>query len=488
MTAPVLMVQGTASSVGKSFLVTALCRAAARRGLRVVPFKGSNMSNNADVTADGREIGRAQSLQARAAGVEPDPRMNPVLVKPLADTRSEVVLLGRRDTELTRTPWRERAPRLWPIVERCLAELREEADLVIAEGAGSPAEINLRDIDLANAWVARAAEATVLLVTDVDLGGAFAALLGTWAMMDPADRRRIDGFVLNRFRGDPALLSPAPETLERRTGMRWLGTVPLVRHRLPREDAASLEPEWEGEGELRVTAVRLPHVANFDDLDPLAAEPGVAVRWAERPVRFEESDAYVVPGTRNTMEDLAWLWETGWAAALRAAASCGRPVLGLCGGYQMLGTAVADPTGVERRGEAPGLGLLEAATELAAEKTTRRTAAEVVAVSGPFSALRGARVTGYEIHHGRTRPGSGSTVWLRGPVGPLGCGSGSVWGTYLHGALADDRVRAAWLAAAGHARNPVAWAERIEREIDRVADVVEAAVHVDALFARAGLR
>ena len=276
-----LMIQGTGSGVGKSLLTAALCRAYARRGVRVLPFKGQNMSNNAAVTASGGEIGRAQALQARAAGVEADVRMNPVLLKPLADTRSDVVVLGRSDPALAALPWHERKELLWPVVAGALDGLRAEADLVIIEGAGSPAETNLRESDIVNMAVARHAGSPVLLIADIDRGGAFASLYGTWALLEPEDRRMIRGFVLNRFRGDPALLAPAPADLERRTGVPTLGVVPWVRHDLPEEDATGLASR--GAGTVTIAAVRLPHVANFDDLDPLAGEGGARVRWVDRP-------------------------------------------------------------------------------------------------------------------------------------------------------------------------------------------------------------
>ena len=341
-----LMIQGTSSGAGKSLLTAALCRVYARRGVRVVPFKAQNMSNNAAVTADGGEIGRAQALQARAAGVAPTTAMNPVLLKPLADTRSDVIVRGRRDAALAAVPWRERKAALWEVVCTALAELRADADLVLIEGAGSPAEINLPD--WVNMGVARQADAPVLLVADIDRGGAFAALFGTWALLPEADRARIAGFVLNRFRGDASLLAPAPEILRERTGVPTLGVVPFLRLDLPDEDAASLTDR--GAGGVTIAAVRLPHVSNFDDLDPLAAERGVRVRWTESAAGLDGCDAIVIPGTRNTTGDLRWMWESGMAAAVRAKAASGTPVAGLCGGYQMLGRSVADPLGLEGGG------------------------------------------------------------------------------------------------------------------------------------------
>lgn len=486
MTARTLMVQGTSSGAGKSLLSAALCRIYARRGLRVLPFKAQNMSNNAAVTPCGGEIGRAQALQARAAGVEPRPEMNPVLLKPLADTRSEVVVLGRRVPALTALPWAERKAALWGVVRDSLAGLREEAELVVIEGAGSPAEINLPDI--VNMRVAREAGAPVLLVADIDRGGAFASLYGTWALLPEEDRLRIAGFVLNRFRGDPTLLAPAPELLRERTGVPTLGVVPFLRLDLPEEDAASVPDRGEGEGKV-VAAVRLPHLSNFDDLDPLAGEPGVRVRWTDRPEGLAGADAVVLPGTRNTTDDLRWLWESGLAAAVRARAAAGVPVVGLCGGYQMLGLSVADPGGIEGGGEVPGLGLLEVRTTLGGEKTVRRVVGRWTARSGPLGALEGRSVRGYEIHHGATEAGPGAEPLVEVGGAPAGAGAGAVWGCYLHGVFADDALRAAWLASLGHGAAPRArWEAHVDAELDRLADAVEAALDMDAVDRLAGLQ
>jgi adenosylcobyric acid synthase len=478
MPARTLMVQGTSSGAGKSLLTAALCRVYARRGVRVLPFKAQNMSNNAAVCADGGEIGRAQALQARAAGVAPTTAMNPVLLKPLADTRSDVIVRGRRDAALAEIPWRERKAALWEIVCDALAEVRADADLVLIEGAGSPAEINLPD--WVNMGVARQADAPVLLVADIDRGGAFAALFGTWALLPEADRARIGGFVLNKFRGDASLLAPAPELLRERTGVPTLGVVPFLRLDLPDEDAASLADRG-AEGAVTIAAVRLPHVSNFDDLDPLAAEPGVRVRWTESAAGLEGCDAIVIPGTRNTTGDLRWMWESGMAAAVRARAAAGVPVVGVCGGYQALGRSVADPLGLEGGGELAGLGLLDVSTELGESKTTRLASAEWTG-GGFFAPLRGGRVGGYEIHHGRTLLGPGAEPLMSVGGEPAGAASGAVWGCYLHGAFADDGLRGAWLASlrAGHSARG-GWEAHLDAELDRLADAVEAALHMAAL-------
>jgi len=483
VTAPVLMVQGTASGVGKSLLTTALCRIFARRGVRVMPFKAQNMSNNAAVTAAGGEIGRAQALQARAARVAPDIRMNPVLLKPLSDTRADVVVMGRSQPELSALPWHERRHRLWPVVSAALDELRAEAELVVVEGAGSPAETNLRCSDIVNMAVARHANAAVLLAADIDRGGAFAALYGTWALVSEGDRACIRGFILNRFRGDASLLAPAPDDLERLTGVPPLGIVPYTRHRLPEEDAFGLQAGG-GDG-LQIAAIRLPHLANFDDLDPLAAEAGVVVRWVDRPEGLEGAAAIILPGTRNTLADLRWLWETGLGAAVRARAASGAAVVGLCGGYQMLGTRVADPHHIEAGGECAGLGLLGGDTVLEPGKTTRLSAARIEAV-GPFAALAGSSMDGYEIHHGRTDLAGDDEPWVTRDGAPLGASRGGVWGTYLHGLFGSDALRGEWLSRLRGGGAAASWEARLEQEIDRVADHVEAGLDMDRIAALVG--
>lgn len=479
MLAPTLMVQGTSSGAGKSLLVAALCRIYARRGVRVLPFKAQNMSNNAAVTVCGGEIGRAQALQARAAGVLPRPEMNPVLLKPLADTRSEVVVLGRRDATLTALPWMERKAALWEVARDALAGVRADADLVLIEGAGSPAEINLPDI--VNMRVAREAEAPVLLVTDIDRGGAFAHLWGTWALLSAEDRQRIRGFVLNKFRGDASLLAPAPEILRDKTGVPTLGVVPFLRLDLPEEDAASVVDRGQGNG-IDVAAIRLPHLSNFDDLDPLAAEADVQVRWTDHPKGLRCADAIVLPGTRNTTDDLRWVWESGMGAAIRARAAAGTPVVGLCGGYQMLGSTVADPLRIEGGGEVPGLALLELHTTLDAEKTTRLANGRWIATSAPFSSLRNRAVSGYEIHHGQTHLGAGAEPLLEVAGQPAGAWAGAVWGCYLHGIFADDALRGLWLAALrSGASSQLRWEEHLDQELDRLADAVESALDMSAI-------
>src|SRR5438105_4044302 len=352
---PALMIQGTASSAGKSLVTTALARAFARRGLDVVPFKAQNMSNNARVV-DGGEIGVAQYLQALAAGIEPDVRMNPVLVKPEGDNRSQVIVLGKPDLELSRLPWRERSAALWPPIEEALQSLLAEHELVLLEGAGSPAEINLRDTDLANMRSARVANARVLLVCDIDRGGAFAHLYGTWALLPPDEQELLFGFVLNKFRGDEALLEPAPRRLEELTGVPTLGVLPWLDHGLPDEDGAAATRRRSGRP--RVAVVRYPTASNLDEFKLL--EQVADVRWAAGPEDLDGSSLIVLPGSKHVAADLAWLLDTGVGNEIRARAREGRRVLGVCGGLQMLGTRLEGQSGVGGGGE--GLGLLPLGT------------------------------------------------------------------------------------------------------------------------------
>jgi adenosylcobyric acid synthase len=466
------MVQGTASGVGKSLLTAALCRIFARMGRRVAPFKAQNMSNNASVTIASGEIARAQALQARAARVEPDVRMNPVLLKPLNDRLSDVVLLGQSRIDLRDHPWHERKALLWPAVEEALQSLRAEYDLIVCEGAGSPAETNLRHSDIVNMEVAHRCNASVLLVADIDRGGAFAALYGTWALLDEADRTHIRGFLLNRFRGDQALLHPAPYDLEQRTGVPVLGCVPYHRHLLPEEDACGLANR--PGGHVRIAIIRLPHIANFDDFDPLLAEPDAEVRWVHRPEELAGAAAIVIPGTRNTIADLQWLWRSGLADAIRAASAQAVPVIGICGGYQMLGELVSDPHAIEAGGDCAGLGLLQSRTQLESVKQTRQLRS--LRATMPFAPYAPAVLDGYAIHHGMTTLDPALEAWVCEDSQAIGARNGSVWGTYLHGLFGNDELRRAWLASLGVTPAEIRWDDHVECELDRLADVVAASI------------
>jgi adenosylcobyric acid synthase len=457
--APVLMVQGTASSAGKSALVAGLCRLLARRGVRVAPFKAQNMSNNAAVCADGGEIGRAQFAQAQAAGIEATVDMNPVLLKPQGGA-SQVILRGQvAGVQTAAQYFSAKRADLWPLVAESLDRLRSSYELVVAEGAGSPAEVNLRHRDLVNMRVALHANADVLLVSDIDRGGAFAALLGTWEWLTPAERAQVRGFVLNKFRGDATLLAPAPALLAERTGVPVLGVLPWVTDlALPDEDSASLAERSAAGAVVEITVVRLPHLANFDEFGPLAHEPGVHVRYVDHPADLRAPDLVILPGTKATVPDLLWVHERGLADRIRWLADHGTPVLGICGGYQMLGRRVRDPLRSESEHfEAPGLGLLPADTEFSSEKRLARCGGTVRATPGLWASLAGLPVAGYEIHLGRTAVDTAAPL-LDLPRGPDGAVStdGQVAGTYLHGLLERPEPRHALVRALA-ARRGFAW-------------------------------
>jgi adenosylcobyric acid synthase len=492
------MVQGTASGVGKSLLVTALCRIFHRAGWRVAPFKAQNMSLNAAVAADGGEIGRAQATQAAAACVEPTTDMNPILLKPEADDRSQVVVRGRVMASLRWHEYGRMAPALWPVVVESLARLRLAHDLVVIEGAGSPAEINI-PWDLVNMRVAAVAGAPVVLVGDIDRGGVFAALVGTLALLAPEDRARVAGLVVNRFRGDRAVLEPGLAMLEERTGVPVLGTLPHLGDGLvPEEDsldlrAAGCSPE---DAVVRVAVLRLPRIANFDDVEPLAAEPGVAVGFVTSPHEVDAADLVVLPGSKSTMADLAWLRARGLDTAVARAAQDGRIVLGLCGGYQMLGERLADPDGVESsQAAAAGLGLLPLATTFVRAKTTVRVRARVVG-RGVLAAAAGAEVDGYEIHAGvadvRGAPPMLRVMERAGLPVDLADGATceAVVGTYVHGVLASGPLRRALLVAATRRRGrapDARWGAGAGADrYDRLADIVGRSLDLAALGRIAG--
>ncbi|NJO82719.1 MAG: cobyric acid synthase [Blastochloris sp.] len=477
MPAPVIMILGTASSVGKSTLVAAICRIAARRGIRVAPFKAQNMSNNAAVTADGGEIGRSTAVQAEAARIAPTVQMNPILIKPEGAMRSQIIVEGRPWRTLDALDYWQRKDLLWDVVTRNLDHLRSTYDLVIAEGAGSPVELNLKPRDIVNARVSTYAHARTLLVGDIDTGGIFAQLLGTLMLLEPEERALISGLVVNRFRGDPALFEDGIAILEQRSGLPVLGVIPWINDLgLAEEDAVALErgslPQV---GELTIAVIKLPSIANFDDFDPLAQEPGVAVRYVDRPEQIDGAAAVILPGTKHTLAARRWLAEHGFDVALRAFPGV---IVGICGGYQLLGNQISDPLGIEGDGgNAPGLGLLPVTTIF---HETKRTAQIQATAHAPWAA--GLALEGYEIHMGRTQflahaaplatITRRSSALINEPDGAISA-DGRVWGCYLHGLFTNTAFRQAWLGSLGWQATP---ADPRSDPYERLADTVEQAL------------
>jgi adenosylcobyric acid synthase len=486
-----LMLQGTSSSVGKSFLVAGLCRLYARRGLRVAPFKSQNMALNSAVTPDGAEIGRAQAVQAEAAGVPAEAAMNPVLLKAEGDSSCQVVLMGRPVRRCSAAEYRDLRPELWPRVVASLEDLRARFDLVLIEGAGSPAEVNLRDGEIVNMRVAEAAGAPVLLVGDIERGGVFAALLGTLTLLPPAQRRLVRGLVVNRFRGDPALFADGVRFLERRGRRPVLGVVPWLDVRLPAEDSLDLGHVSRPRpgAVLDVAVVELGRISNFDELEPLAAEPGVSVRLVSRPEALGRPDLVVLPGSKTTAADLGRLRERGLADAVVAARAAGSAVLGICAGYQILGREIRDPEGVEGPARAAGLGLLPTVTTFEPTKVTARRRGRALGGAGLLARAGGVPVSGYEIRMGRVS-GAGRPA-LELDEGPEGSVSEDGWtvGTSVHGLLAGRPFRRAVLEALAGRRGvalPPPGPEPPD-PFDRLADCLERSLDVAALDRMAGL-
>lgn len=466
-----LLVAGTTSDAGKSVITAGLCRWLARHGLKVAPFKAQNMSLNSFVTADGCEIGRAQAMQAAAAGAEPEGAMNPVLLKPGANGSSQVMLLGEPVADADAMSYADLKLRLRAAVYSCLDGLRERFDVVVCEGAGSPAEINLREGDLANMGLARAARLPVIVAGDIDRGGVLAAMFGTLALLSAEDQALVAGFVVNKFRGDAGLLEPGLAMLTRLTGRPVLGVLPMIPGLwIDAEDSLGLgvgpaRPGAAVGDPLRVAVARLPHISNFTDADPLAAEPSVLVSYATTAGEIADADLVIVPGSRATVADLAWLRSNGLADAITARARQGRPVLGICAGFQMLAGEIRDEV-ESRAGTVCGLGLLPAAVRFWPSKVLRQCRSEAF----------GEQVTGYQIHHGVTEVSGGEPF-------PGGCASGPVWGTSWHGLLESDGFREtmlSWVAAAtGRTYVPagVSFQAERERQLDILGDLI--ADHLD---------
>ncbi|WP_040393521.1 cobyric acid synthase [Effusibacillus pohliae] len=491
------MVQGTASDAGKSLLCTALCRIFARRGFRVAPFKSQNMALNSYVTEDGKEIGRAQGVQAEAAGVRATVDMNPILLKPKGDMTSQVVVRGAPIGDMSAVEYRrDYIPTGLRIIEESLARLQADFEMIVIEGAGSPAEINLKDRDIANMRVAKLANAPVLLVADIDRGGVFASIVGTLELLDPDERERVKGIVINKFRGDVQLLQPGLDWLEKKTGISVLGVIPYQCNLyIESEDSVVLDrlSAPSQTNEIDVAVIRLPHISNFTDVDPLRFEPDVSIRFVSAADQLGQPDLLILPGTKNTVDDLVWLQTSGLAEQIRALRPNTR-ILGICGGYQMLGKKLFDPDLVESNvPEMAGLGLLDVTTRFLPNKTTVQVRGTVLPLPGSAAALSGMAVEGYEIHMGQSQ---------RGNVQPFARllqadrekedgavnAAGTVIGTYLHGILHNDQWRRTLLDEIRKQKGlpPIGRTtsnhRRRQEAFDRWADIVEAAIDVEKLL------
>jgi adenosylcobyric acid synthase len=454
--AKTIMVQGTASSVGKSIIVAALCRIFKQDGYRVAPFKAQNMALNSYVTAEGGEIGRAQVVQAEAAGIAPTVDMNPVLLKPTHDTGCQVIVLGKVARTVSARDYYQYTPALLTTITEALERLRAAYDIVVIEGAGSPAEINLKEQEIVNMRVAKLAESPVLLVGDIDRGGVFASLVGTLELLDDDEKRLIKGFIINKFRGDVTLLKPAIDFIEKRTGLPMLGVVPYFRDiRIAQEDSVYLDERKNNQpsGGLNIAVIRLPHISNYDDFDPFEQQ-NCSVDYITRSFELGNPHVIIIPGTKSTVADLAYLRQSGLAAAILEKAKAGTPVVGICGGYQILGQKILDPQKVEsNETEIAGLGLLDAVTEFVPEKSTSQVRGRVTADSGLLAGAEGMEISGYEIHMGQTRidpknsafriteTQQGAADYADGALNE----KGTILGTYMHGLFHNDNFRRLFL-------------------------------------------
>lgn len=491
MTFRSIMLQGTSSDVGKSVLGTGLCRIFARRGISVAPFKAQNMALNSYVTLDGGEMGRAQVDQARAAGIEPSVEMNPVLLKPEGHSRSQVVVMGRPMNTLSALDYHEKKKELWGYVTEALEIMKNRYDLLVIEGAGSPVEINLKANDIVNMKVATYLKSPVLLIGDIDRGGVFASLYGTMALLEEEERELVKGFLINKFRGDPALIGSGLEMLRDLTGRPTLGLIPhLDNLGIAQEDSVFLEGNSViSQGGLDVVVIGYPRTSNYDDFDALSIEPDVGVRFVSSPSELGQPDCVVLPGSKSTVADLLWMRENGLEKAIQSLASKGVSVVGICGGFQMMGQSIKDSENVESDDpQVTGMGLLDVVTDFSREKRTVRTKGRIVGEGEAFLPLRGMEVEGYEIHMGRTVSTSPVFSLSEGLDGASDR-SGKVWGTYLHGVFDLPEFRRAWLTSLGWSPSGEAISLRTfrERAFDRLADHMEDHMDMKALEAILGL-
>ncbi|MFP4242443.1 MAG: cobyric acid synthase [Chitinispirillaceae bacterium] len=493
-----VMIQGTASSSGKSLICAALCRILHQDGYRVAPFKAQNMSNNSYVTHDGLEMGRAQVVQAYACGLEPDVRMNPVLLKPSSDTGSQVIIKGRPSFNMNAAVWHDTRDLLRLSIRECYESLAAEYDCIVIEGAGSPAEINLKKNDIVNMGMAKMADAPVIIVGDIDRGGVFASLVGTMQLLEPDERARVKGFIINKFRGNVGLLEPGLDELERLTGVAVLGVVPWINHTIDDEDGVSdrFEKKRNSPADIDICILRLPHISNFTDFIPLETVPGVRVRWCTRADMIGTPDLLIIPGTKATISDLKILKKTGIAEAVINYARSGGTVLGICGGFQMLGMGICDPHHVESASEyEQGLGLIDMKTIFHSDKSTAQSTVKVHGTFGLFAELDGFQLNGYEIHMGQSEFGNcvpfTSSLDSSGNETVIGAAdkSGRVAGTYCHGLFDSDVVAQAIVGvlrtAKGLAPLSARFVDRrcaLEKDLDTLAAVVREQISMENLY------
>lgn len=488
-----IMVQGTCSNAGKSLLCAALCRIFRQDGYRVAPFKSQNMALNSFITADGREMGRAQVVQAEAAGIAPDVRMNPILLKPTSDVGSQVIIMGEAHGNRTACEYWGHKKALLPVIKEAFDSLAAENDIIVIEGAGSPAEINLKQDDIVNMGLAKLVDAPVLLVGDIDRGGVFASLYGTVKLLDEDEQARIRGLVINKFRGDVEILRPGLTQLEELTGKPVLGVVPYGHFDIDDEDSLSERLETKSAPALvNIAVVKLPRLSNFTDFSALSRVPGVGVRYADRPAQMEGADLIILPGTKSTIADLRWLRESGMEAVLLKAHAAGTPVFGICGGYQMMGRTVSDPENTEGGGSLRGIGLLPVETVFRTAKTTVQTHGTVADTAGVLHGLSGLAVEGYEIHMGETVRDADAQPFVTLKHGeyevPDGCVTENACGTYLHGVfdapeaaqrLAQALAERKGVTLEGAAEDPAVYRER---QYDLLADTVRRSLDMQRIY------
>lgn len=495
MAAKTIMIQGTASNSGKSILTAALCRIFKQDGYRVAPFKSQNMALNSYITADGLEMGRAQVMQAEAAGIAPDVRMNPILLKPTSDVGSQVILCGKAIGNRTAKEYWSDKKALRPFIQQAFDSLANDYDIIVIEGAGSPAEINLKQDDLVNMGMAKMAHAPVLLVGDIDRGGVFASLYGTVKLLEPDEQDRIQGLIINKFRGDLEILRPGLDDLERLTDKPVIGVVPYAHLDIDDEDSLSerLTAKDSSKAALQIAVIRLPHLSNFTDFASLERMSAVFVRYVDTPKQLDGIDFIIIPGTKSTIDDLKWLRTSGLEAKIQRLHHEGTPVLGICGGYQMMGRHLHDPEGVEGGGSIAGLGLLPTETIFRAQKTTTQATGKILSPGGIFHDLAGVPTVGYEIHMGDTTLLEGAVPFqqlMRGTELVIdGCCAGDAYGTYMHGVLDTPEVLEplirALLARKGISASDITVFDPVqykEEQYDKLADMVRSALDMDRIY------